>query len=179
MNEALIDAVTSRVLEALSGSLPPALLIGREPPESLGYRYVEAPPYEAVVIGSLTPGELLFFRREPVLQALLEGMPVYLYTPGLPGKGSTNRALLARLGSAQRELKAWGVVFTDGQPHRRLISAEVARQLRAQNAPPPPGATLTPLARDILQGAGEPPGGAQEDAAPGRNGRRESFYPRM
>ena len=39
-----------------------ALLIGVEPSTELGFRYVTEPPYEAVVIGSLTLSELLRFR---------------------------------------------------------------------------------------------------------------------
>ena len=38
-----------------------ALLIGREPDMDLGYSYVAQPPYDAVVIGSLTLGQLLQF----------------------------------------------------------------------------------------------------------------------
>ena len=37
-----------------------AFLIGSRPPLT-GYTYVDAPPYEAVVIGSLTLGEAVFF----------------------------------------------------------------------------------------------------------------------
>ena len=40
-----------------------ALLIGREPGAELGFDYVQEPPYEAVVIGSLTLGQLLSFRQ--------------------------------------------------------------------------------------------------------------------
>ena len=47
-----------------------ALLIGREPPAALGYTYVKEPPYDAVVIGSLTLGQLVRFRDERVLEAL-------------------------------------------------------------------------------------------------------------
>ena len=41
-----------------------ALLIGKEPAWPLGYRYVSEAPYEAVVIGSLTIGQLLHFSNE-------------------------------------------------------------------------------------------------------------------
>ena len=125
-----------------------ALLIG-EAPGALEFEYVEGPPYEAVVIGSLTIGELLRFREERVLAALGEGKAVYLYTPGLPQV--KNRALGAALASAQRELKSWGVIFTDGG-RRRLVTAEEARQLRRTGGMPGPGAVLTPLAREILEG---------------------------
>ena len=61
-----------------------ALLIGREPGSDLGFSYTAEPPYDAVVIGSLTLGQLLRFRDERVLEALAQGKQVLLYTPGLP-----------------------------------------------------------------------------------------------
>ena len=126
-----------------------ALLIGREPPVDLGYEYVET-GYEAVVLGSLTLGQLLKFREERTLEALAKGQTVLLYTPGLPSAGK-NRALGAQLASAQRELKSWGIIFTDGG-RRRLVTAEEARQLRLSGKRPGPGAVLTPLAKEILEG---------------------------
>lgn len=125
-----------------------ALLIGREPAAAMDYTYVQEPPYDAVVIGSLSLGQLLRFREERVLQALADGKSVYLYTPGLP-ESPKNRALAGSLASAQRELKSWGVVFTDGG-RKRLITAEEARSLRNRGAAPGPGAVLTPLAKEIL-----------------------------
>ena len=125
-----------------------ALLMG-DRPGALEFEYVDAPPYDAVVIGSLTPGQLLRFREERVLEALGEGKAVYLYTPGLPQV--KNRALAASLASAQRELKSWGVIFTDGG-RRRLVTAEEARQLLRTGRTPGPGAVLTPLAKEILEG---------------------------
>ena len=127
-----------------------ALLIGKEPGAELGYCYVSQPPYEAVVIGSLTLAQLLRFREEAVLEALAQGKPVYLYTPGLPEAGK-NRALAGSLTAAQRELKNWGVLFTDGG-RKKLITAEEARLLRNRGRQPDPGAVLTPLAREIMEG---------------------------
>ncbi len=127
-----------------------ALLVGKEPGVELGYQYVTEPPYDAVVIGSLTLSELLRFREERVLSALAEGKPVYLYTPGLP-EAPKNRALAGSLTAAQRELKNWGVLFTDGG-RKRLITAEEARILRASGRQPAPGAVLTPLAKEIMEG---------------------------
>lgn len=128
-----------------------AMLIGREPPMSLGVSYVAEPPYDAVVIGSLTLSQLLRFREESVLEALAEGKTVYLYTPGLP-EAPKNRALAATLASAQRELKNWGVIFTDGG-RKRLITAEEARMLRLSGQRPGKDAVMTPLAREILEGS--------------------------
>ena len=127
-----------------------ALLIGKEPAMELGYRYVSEPPWDAVVIGSLTLSELLRFQEERVLSALAEGKPVYLYTPGLP-EAPKNRALAGSLTAAQRELKNWGVLFTDGG-RKKLITAEEARLLRSAGRQPSPGAVLTPLAKEILEG---------------------------
>ena len=126
-----------------------ALLIGAEPMCHLGYTYVQKPPYEGVVIGSLTVGELLCFREDAVLEALAEGKPVVLYTPGLPQ--AKNRSLSASLASSRRQLKNWGVVFTDGTP-KRLITAKDAQRLRELGQMPGHGAMLTPLAKEILEG---------------------------
>lgn len=128
-----------------------ALLIGREPGAALGYRYVAEPTYDAVVIGSLTIAQLLRFRDERVLEALAQGRPVLLYTPGLP-EVPRNRALAASLASAQRELKNWGVVFTDGG-RKRLVTAEEAKIMLACGQRPDAQAVLTPLAKEILEGS--------------------------
>lgn len=125
------------------------LLIGQEPGIALGAEYVKTPPYDGVVIGSLTLGQLLRFRQECVLQALAEGKPVYLYTPGLPE--AKNRALAASLASAQRELKNWGIVFTDGG-RKRLVTAQEAKLMQQSGERPDKNAVLTPLAREILEG---------------------------
>ena len=127
-----------------------ALLVGSEPGIELGFQYVREVPYDAVVMGSLTLSQLLRFREDRVLEALAEGKPVYLYTPGLP-EAPKNRALAGSLTAAQRELKNWGVLFTDGG-RKRLITAEEARILRAAGRQPAPGAVLTPLAREIMEG---------------------------
>ena len=127
-----------------------ALLIGREPGMELGYTYVTEPPYDAVIIGSLTLSQLLRFQEERVLEALAEGKAVYLYTPGLP-ESPKNRALAGSLTAAQRELKNWGVLFTDGG-RKKLITAEEARILRSTGRQPSPGAVLTPLAKESMEG---------------------------
>ena len=128
-----------------------ALLIGKEPGEDLGFQYVSGGDWDAVVIGSLTLGQLLRFREEAVLTALAEGKPVLLYAPGLP-QSPRNRGLAGSLAAAQRELKNWGVVFTDGG-RKRLVTAQEARLLRSQGRSPAPGAVLTPLAKEIMEGS--------------------------
>ena len=127
-----------------------ALLIGKEPEAALGYVYVGEGPYDAVVIGSLTLGQLLYFREERVLEALAMGKSVVLYTPGLP-EAAGNRALAARLASARRELKNLGVIFADGS-RRHLVTAQEAKEMRMAGKRPGPGAVLTPLAKEILEG---------------------------
>ena len=127
-----------------------AYLIGQEPAADLGVSYVKEEPYDSLVIGSLTLGELLFFQNERALRALAEGKQVLLYSPGLP-EIPKNRALAASLSSRQRELKNWGVLFTDGQS-KRLITAQEARIMKNQGRYPEPGARMTPLAKEILEG---------------------------
>ena len=105
-------------------------------------------PYDVVVIGSLSLGQLLQFREERVLAALAEGKQVFLYTLGLPEAGK-NRALAGSLTGAQRELKNWGVLFTDGG-RKRLVTAEEARQMKRSGQKPAPNAVLTPLAKEIM-----------------------------
>lgn len=126
-----------------------ALLIGREPDRVLPYAYVTEPPYDGVVIGSLSLSQALRFSEEAVLQALAEGKTVVLYTPGLP-TAPGNRGLSAALAAARREMKNWGILFTDGA-QKKLITAQEARALRAAGKYPGPGAVLTPLAREILE----------------------------
>ena len=127
-----------------------ALLIGKEPDMELGFEYVSDEPYDVVMVGSLTRSELLRFREERVLTALAEGKKVYLYTPGLP-EAPKNRALSGSLAAAQRELKNWGVLFTDGG-RKKLITAQEARALVAAGQGVSPGAVLTPLAKEIMEG---------------------------
>ncbi len=127
-----------------------AYLVGKKPDRLEGYTYVAAPDHDGVVIGSLTLGQLLCFSEPVVLQALAEGKPVVLYTPGLP-EAPRNRALAASLASARRQLKNWGVVFTDGG-QKRVITAEEAKRMRRNGETPGPGAVMTPLAREILEG---------------------------
>jgi hypothetical protein len=126
-----------------------ALLVGREPAVDLGYQYVTDGQFEVIVIGSLTLGQLLHFSDERVLSALAHGKPVYLYTPGLP-ESPKNRPLAGALACAQRELKNWGILFTDGG-RKKLITAEEARQLKRKGQSPGPGAVLTPLAKEIME----------------------------
>lgn len=128
-----------------------ALLVGQEPGMALGYSYVTEEPFDTVVIGSLTLGQLLRFGDERVLSALAEGKRVVLYTPGLP-EAPKNRALSAGIASARRELKNWGVIFTDGN-HKKLITAQEAKAMRQSGQSPGPGAVLTPLAKEILEGS--------------------------
>lgn len=126
-----------------------ALLIGQEPGCLTDYTYVTEPPFEAVVIGSLTLGQTLCFGEERVLAALAEGKRVVFYAPGFPD-AQRNRALAAALAAKRRELKSWGIVFTDGG-QKKLVTAQEARTLRAAGKQPAPGAVLTPLAKEILE----------------------------
>lgn len=127
-----------------------ALLIGQKPDRDLGFTYEENPPYDGVVIGSLTLGQALLFANEQALSALAEGKKVVCYEPGFP-QSPQNRALGAALATAKRNMKNLGIVFTDGG-QKRLITAEEARQMKLAGRKPAPGSVLTPLAKEILEG---------------------------
>ena len=127
-----------------------ALLVGAEPYRDLGYVYVKQPPYDALVSGSLTLSQALRFSHEETLQALADGKQVVLFAPGFP-ESPKNRALAAALASSRREMKNWGIVFTDGG-QKKLITAQDARAMRLAGQKPAPGAVLTPLAKEILEG---------------------------
>jgi len=126
-----------------------ALLIGKEPDWTFAYEYVTEPPFDAVVIGSLPLSQALRLSDDRILQALSEGKSVVLYTPGLP-VAPGNRGLSASLAASRREMKAWGIVFTDGA-QKRLITAQEARNLKAAGKKPGAGVVLTPLAREIFE----------------------------
>ena len=124
-----------------------ALLIGQKPDRELGFTYENAPPFDAVVIGSLSLGQALVFANEQALMALAEGKQVVCYEPGFP-VSSGNRALATALASAKRNMKNLGIVFTDGG-QKKLITAEQARQMKLTGVKPTPGSVLTPLAKEI------------------------------
>lgn len=151
--DALVAEIAHAVQAQLEPDAPRALLIGPVPPVTTGYRCVSQPPYEAVLIGALSVGQLLHFTCEPALQALIDGKPVLLWSGGLPHRsGCASRGLYARCLEAERELMQLGVRFLHQHIQRPLITAQQARQLQTQGAAVPPGAVLTPLARDILEG---------------------------
>ena len=151
MNEGLIEEVVRRVQDQLSEK-PRALLMGRMPPIETGFSYVSQGPYSAVVIGSMDAWELLHFPDRGVLEALLEGKPVYYWPDGQDWKkysGSANRALWSRLLSAQRQMQQLGLQPLRGASQKLLTAQEVRRRL-AQGLPVE--GRLTPLARDICEG---------------------------
>lgn len=156
MDEQLADLVVAEVLRRIQTSAPTALLIGSRPRDDMGYHLTDRAPYDAILIGSLTAGELLSFSEPRVLDALLRGMPVYLWEGGLRYRAdaaTANRTLWSKLLTAERSLQQWGVRFYGGTQTRRLVTAEQARQLRSQGRTAPPGAILTPMAREILGGS--------------------------
>lgn len=135
--------------------MPDALLIGNQPDISLGFSYVEAKPYEAVVIGSLCASQLLRFDYPVALRALLEGIPVYLWQPGLEHRqlgGDYAPELYAACLSMERTLSQWGMHLIQDVPTPRFITAKDAKCCRKRGTTPPVGARLTPLAREILGG---------------------------
>lgn len=83
MNEALVEAVVAEVLRRQREDRPRALLLGRKPEQELGWEYVACGEYAAVMIGSMSAGDLLHFPDDASAGALLAGKPVYVWEAGL------------------------------------------------------------------------------------------------
>ena len=86
-----------------------ALLIGTAPDRDLGYQYCDREPYDAVVLGSVTLGQLMGFREERVLEALGEGKPVLLGAKNAYGK----QHWVVITGFTGGELRAAGFTIRD------------------------------------------------------------------
>lgn len=144
-----LDRLTEELWQRLQQERPRALLLGEVPEDLQKYFYVNEKPYEVIVIGKLTPAQLLQMPSDPVCTALLEGMPVYL-TPQPWHKGNSASALRRDLQAACQRLLRYGVMPCREEGH--LITAERARAMAAAGERPSRGSRLTPLARDILEG---------------------------
>ncbi len=152
--EKLVRQVVEEVMgreEKVDRAYPKAYLIGRRPEGDMGYTYVREGEYEAVVIGSLSPWELLQFPDPICTEALVKGKPVLLYARGLEHRkhrDTCNPRLYARLLGAERLLKELGVKCLTEEDHKILTAREVRHRL--EKGLPIKG-RLTPLARDILE----------------------------
>ncbi len=152
MNQVELEQLTEKLWAKLTLHQPRALVVGATPPDCLGYAPTDRPPYEAVIIGSLTVGELLHFSNTSALEALLQGKAVYLWKPGLDyhnHRATASAYLLGKLQSAEMELRRLGIQFYGGNRRPPLVTASEARNLLHQGKSLPPHSILTPLARDV------------------------------
>lgn len=139
-------------MDRLRGSLPRAFCVGNVP-KNPDFLPVLEPPYDMVVLCSLSPAGLLSMPSEEVCQALLEGKPVYLMEEGLSYRHYPKdraRSLHALFMAKERELRNLGVKPWSGGTGKKLLTVQDVRDL-----PPgalPKNAVLTPLARDYLEG---------------------------
>ena len=72
-----LEQLTDAILEKLGEKQPRALLIGTKPEVDYNYNYVNEKPYDSIVIGNISAGELLRMPSDCVCDALLEEVPVY------------------------------------------------------------------------------------------------------
>lgn len=154
MDEALIQRVTQAVLQRLSQAenKPRALCIGT-PPETADFLPVTSPPWEMVVICTLSPAELLAMPNDTVCRALMEGTAVYLMESGLEHRRYTGNhapVLQKELLAKERFLRSLGIRVWKPHGPRVLITAGQVRQLKGKGLPS--HAILTPLAKDIWEG---------------------------
>ena len=99
-----LDQLTDAVWQRLEERKPRALLIGQPPDWDGPYCYVAVPPYDAVVLGIMSPGELLHMPSDPVCRALLDGQPVYLWQPQPYRACKHAKALCRELAAAEQHL---------------------------------------------------------------------------
>ena len=144
-----LDRLTEELWQRLQQERPRALLLGEAPEDLQKFIYVNEKPYEAVVIGKLTPAQLLQMPSDPVCMALLEGIPVYLAVQPWC-RGSSASALRRDLNRACQRLLQYGVL--PYREERYVITAERARAMAAAGERPSKSCRLTPLAKDILEG---------------------------
>lgn len=150
MDEAYVKAVTDAVWDRLF--LPRALCVGT-PPKNAEFLSVDEPPYDMVVLASLSPAQLLAMPSDVVCRALLQGLPVYLVEQGLEHRaygGKHCSALYRELLARERYLRQLGVQIWGTEKTGKLYTAEDVRILGRDGIPA--NAKLTPLARDILEG---------------------------
>lgn len=154
MDEALVRRVADAVWAQLSEK-PRALCIGTLPQGQWDFVPVKNPPYDMVVLASLSPAELLQMPSDPVCRCLLEGKPVYLRQEGLeyrkyPHSGA--KTLVSQLQAKERQLRNLGVTLLHNRQENRLLTAREVQRIKQEGKPLPRGARLTPLARDIWEG---------------------------
>lgn len=153
MDEAFVERIAQQVLTQLERK-PKAFCVG-EVPETLPFLPVTQPPYDAVVLCSLSPAQLLSMPDDTVCRALLAGIPVYLREEGLEHRGYSGtgaKALLSLLQSKERQLRNLGVKSLSKTADSRLLTAQDVKKILSQGGSLPRDARLTPLARDIWEG---------------------------
>ena len=145
-----LDQLADAVLQRLNTHKPRALLIGEDPIVDSNYNYVNEKPYEAVIIGKLSPEALFRMPTDVVCTALLEQIPVYLLDHQSWKDSKTARALCRELSLAQQRLYRLGVRPLHSSA--KLLTADDARTMRLSGKTPEQHCRMTPLARDILEG---------------------------
>ena len=145
-----LDELTEAVWQRLMQRQPDMLLIGDAPENYHKFNYVKLWPYDGILLGYLSPAQLLHMPDEAVCQALLDGKPVYFWQPQRyhgRGRGSLLRQELRKAEQYLFQLGVQPMGLSD-----TLITARQMRILRQQGLPLPQNSRLTPLAKDILEG---------------------------
>jgi len=145
-----LDQLTEEVWKRLQNDQPRALLVGNRPDGLDRFQLVQELPYDAVILGILPPADLLHMPSQIVCEALLQDIPVYLWEAQPYRSAKNARALCRALAAAEQSLLQLGVRRLG--VCKKLITAQEARMLLRMGRKPQPGARMTPLARDILEG---------------------------
>lgn len=148
-DEKRLDHLTDSVYRRLHCRKPRARLIGRMPPVEFAVEFVFHEPFDLLILGILSPGELLSMPTDPVCRALLDGTSVYLWKEQ-PYRAAKHAGVLRReLAAAEERLERLGVCpIGTGTGWMTAAAARSAVDLGIHTYA---GTRMTELARSILE----------------------------
>lgn len=125
LSPGILEPFYDTLVEKVWAKLPKALVVGQPPANLLGFCSADCPPYDGVIFGQISLGQLLHFTHEVALECLLTGKPVYIFEPGIAfPREIENQVLYRQLLAGREKLEHWGVVFYGGTqrffPEKRL-----------------------------------------------------------
>jgi len=148
-DEQLLERLTEEVYRRLQNRRLKVKLIGQAPPVHLDMEFVLKGQYDILLLGILSPGELLSMPNDPVCCALLDGLPVYLWKEQPYQLAKHAGALRRELAAIQDRLIRLGVRpigTTNG-----WMTADTSRSTAELGIRFGPDIRMTPLARGILE----------------------------
>ena len=149
IDEQTLDRLAEEVYRRLTQKKLRIKRIGSMPPTELDAEFVQDSSFDVLFLGILSPGELLAMPSEPVCQALLNGIPVYLWKEQPYRNAKFAGALRRELAAAQERLVRLGVYPVGG--NSGWMTSETVRSNGELRIHPAKGVRMTPLARETWE----------------------------